>query len=176
MQNDRSSSQFSLDSIIIPMYIHTKKKMIITRKETRDQDRGEGRDERKTSGEKQGGEAWNRIGRTSKLFRISFNDDDSLFFFFFSKYLLSISRIIETLDSSTLRMSVNFSSRYVRKKKKKTERRKRTKKRGEKKNGGAEGGSEGERRRKQRGGGKSGTMGRMKRKKEAKRDEEAKEK
>lgn len=40
------------------------------------------------------------------------------FFFFFSKYLLSISRIIETLDSSTLRMSVNFSSRYVRKKKK----------------------------------------------------------
>lgn len=83
MQNDRSSSQFSLDSIIIPMYIHTKKKMIITRKETRDQDRGEGRDERKTSGEKQGGEAWNRIGRTSKLFRISFNDDDSLFFFFF---------------------------------------------------------------------------------------------
>lgn len=56
--------------------------MIITRKETRDQDRGEGRDERKTSGEKQGGEAWNRIGRTSKLFRISFNDDDFLFFFF----------------------------------------------------------------------------------------------
>lgn len=56
--------------------------MIITRKETRDQDRGEGRDERKTSGEKQGGEAWNRIGRTSKLFRILFNDDDFLFFFF----------------------------------------------------------------------------------------------
>lgn len=153
--------------------------MIITRKETRDQDRGEGRNERKTSDRNAVKSREGRIGSASSIETLpdlSFNDDDFLSFFFFSKYLLSISRIIETLDSSTLRMSLSFSSRYVRKKKKEKERRKRTKERGEKKNGGEEGGSEGERRRKQRGGGKSGTMGRMKRKKEAKRDEEAKEK
>lgn len=96
--------------------------MIITRKETRDQDRGEGRNERKTSDRNAVKSREGRIGSASSIETLpdlSFNDDDFLSFFFFSKYLLSISRIIETLDSSTLRMSLSFSSRYVRKKKRK---------------------------------------------------------
>lgn len=146
MQNDRSSSQFSLHL----QYI-SRKEMITARKTIRstpsyraipsclvEGSRSEGRNERKTSGEmRRGGGQY--LGRASKSF---LQRAWRSFFLFFSKYLLSISRIVETrLDFRVFLESLRYGGK----------KKKRENKREEKERGGEMEGSEGGRRRKQRG-------------------------
>lgn len=161
MQNDRSSSQFSLHL----QYI-SRKEMITARKTIRstpsyraipsclvEGSRSEGRNERKTSGEmRRGGGQY--LGRASKSF---LQRAWRSFFLFFSKYLLSISRIVETrLDFRVFLESLRYGEKRRRERTK--ERRRKEEGRWKEAREEDEGNSE---RRKE-----SHTMARMKRKKE----------
>lgn len=161
MQNDRSSSQFSLHL----QYI-SRKEMITARKTIRstpsyraipsclvEGSRSEGRNERKTSGEmrRRGGQY---LGRASKSF---LQRAWRSFFLFFSKYLLSISRIVETrLDFRVFLESLRYGEKRRRERTK--ERRRKEEGRWKEAREEDEGNSEGRK--------ESHTMARMKRKKE----------
>lgn len=161
MQNDRSSSQFSLHL----QYI-SRKEMITARKTIRstpsyraipsclvEGSRSEGRNERKTSGEmRRGGGQY--LGRASKSF---LQRAWRSFFLFFSKYLLSISRIVETrLDFRVFLESLRYGEK--RKRERTKERRRKEEGRWKEAREKDEGNSEGRK--------ESHTMARMKRKKE----------
>lgn len=161
MQNDRSSSQFSLHL----QYI-SRKEMITARKTIRstpsyraipsclvEGSRSEGRNERKTSGEmRRGGGQY--LGRASKSF---LQRAWRSFFLFFSKYLLSISRIVETrLDFRVFLESLRYGGKRRRERTK--ERRRKEEGRWKEAREEDEGNSEGRK--------ESHTMARMKRKKE----------
>lgn len=161
MQNDRSSSQFSLHL----QYI-SRKEMITARKTIRstpsyraipsclvEGSRSEGRNERKTSGEmRRGGGQY--LGRASKSF---LQRAWRSFFLFFSKYLLSISRIVETrLDFRVFLESLRYGEKRRRERTK--ERRRKEEGRWKEAREEDEGNSEGRK--------ESHTMARMKRKKE----------
>lgn len=104
---------------------------------SRDQDLRGGMKEKQAV--KCGGEGANTSAEHRNL---SFNARDASFFLFFSKYLLSISRIVETrLDFRVFLESLRYGGK----------KKKRENKREEKERGGEMEGSEGERRRKQRG-------------------------
>lgn len=161
MQNDRSSSQFSLHL----QYI-SRKEMITARKTIRstpsyraipsclvEGSRSEGRNERKTSGEmrRRGGQY---LGRASKSF---LQRAWRSFFLFFSKYLLSISKIVETrLDFRVFLESLRYGEKRRRERTK--ERRRKEEGRWKEAREEDEGNSEGRK--------ESHTMARMKRKKE----------
>lgn len=132
MQNDRSSSQFSSRLSYIYIYIYIQKRndhseggrfvrrivQFLPRRGIK-----EGRNERKTSGEKAGSQY---LGPPP-----SFKCVMILSFLFFPKYFLSISRIVET----RLDFRAFLSSRYVTKKKKEKKKGKREQKREENRGG-----------------------------------------
>lgn len=160
MQNDRSSSQFSLHL----QYI-SRKEMITARKtirstpsyraipsSSRDQDLRGGMKEKQAV--KCGGEGANTSAEHRNL---SFNARDASFFLFFSKYLLSISRIVETrLDFRVFLESLRYGEKRRRERTK--ERRRKEEGRWKEAREEDEGNSEGRK--------ESHTMARMKRKKE----------